>query len=152
LHAQSTSSYPNKTLEAASCLAMALWIRLAGNSDSFRISPRLPPVCNVTPTILAALHALLSSCSLSQKHDSAHAHLFLWILHTAAQAEQAQTQLDGDGYFMTALSTQIQHMRVGAWEACQKILQGFLFTESVQPHGEKWFEKVRGLQGGLHCS
>ena len=135
---------PNK-LRAQSYLALAALYF----SRITRFSPTINGVrlYDAAPMISTQLRLLLmqEEEKLSDQECSRFQNARLWALYVGAQAEQMPIRNRPEpitAWFNTNFAVQARRMGLLSWQAVRVILEGFIFSDLLQPHPSQWFFKT----------
>lgn len=123
--------------EAYLSLASLYWIRCIGGS----MIVRGVDIYDAQRPILEKLRISLRRADETQtaKDRSKYQHAKLWTLFVGAQTEQSWRR---PGWFNKSLVALGKEMGVVSWTALREILNGFLYTDMLPPHGSTWYEKT----------
>jgi hypothetical protein len=150
---QPTASFDHKWdnyTKAYLSLAALWWTRRLGRMES---APTTPFTTIFNTTIIPALKkALIQSNLVSDGLDAVvNSRVRLWALYVGAFAEQHLGRglkmkipdlTSEDRWFTKELFLQARRMNLLVWSDLRQTLQGFLYSDSLEPHGSTWFTGV----------
>ena len=103
--------------------------------------------------ILNTLRTALSQAKESQSHADhlKNRNAQLWAFFVGAQAEHSfkpdRANVTQD-WFNSKLAALAEEMGLYSWQSVRDILQGFLYTDFVQPHASLWYWKTMAARLG----
>jgi len=133
-------------------LAALLWTR-AGSTNPVVCGA---PLFDAEPNILRYLRSALarSEITLNPSQLAKYANARLWALYVGAGVEQAQAKAGVDpskGWFNSRLAKQAKLMGLLSWQQVRQVLEGFLYSDHLRPHGSQWFWKTMGANLEGRC-
>jgi hypothetical protein len=128
-------------------LAALWWTRCLEKMEN---APTAPSTTIFNGNIIPSLRAaLIQSDLLSDGLDALiYGRVRLWALYVGALAEQRagralKMRRPGfsaeESWFTKELLLQARRMDILVWSDLRKVLQGFLYSDSLEPHGSTWF-------------
>ena len=143
---------------AYASIAAIYWTRQAIKVENVPVGSAR--VFNAGKTLLPALRRCVTAAETYSNGLDAqeNARLRLWALYIGAMAEQAHDHGHGQssrvaegedtemtrglGWFAREFAAQVIRMGLAMWSDVRRVLQGFLYSDSLQPHGSSWVVDV----------
>jgi hypothetical protein len=137
--------------KAYTCLAALWWSRCLLKMENAPTGPA-SAIFNASEKIIPALKNALIQSSLHSDglDDLTNGRARLWALYVGAVAEQhigiGRVSRTGrpclgmeESWFVGELQAQAKKMHLLTWSDLRRVLQGFLYSDGIQPHGSTWF-------------
>ena len=136
----------NAHSEAYTCLAALWWTRYLKKEENVPAGPA-STIYNAGDRILPTLKTVLMQSELISNglESLTHGRVRLWALYIGSLSEQ-RTRIatrpvlppDND-WFTRELMSQARKMHLRVWGEVREVLQGFLYSDGLEPHGSTWF-------------
>jgi hypothetical protein len=151
-----------ENVEACICLAAAYWTRCCFGVEAVRIGSLLPGGGAVThDTGWRLLPRLRKILALDKEPtEGLYERVRLWALYVGALAEQRGSllspEIEEKDWFTQNFVRHANRQGFYSWQDAERVLEGFLHSQHVQPDGSVWFSVARDsasrLSLPLHCS